>query len=197
MMSVIADQGDDRETDVRARMVRSAALLFGERGFAGAGLRDVVADSGAPRGSIYHYFPGGKAQLAQEAAQLAAASVAEPAEAKLDPIAALHVCLDAWRSALTASDFRAGSALAAAATAPEDAIGAREAAATAYARWSDALTAALRETGVRRKRAARLATVAVASIEGAVVLCRARRDTAPLDDIGRELEVAFEAAQRR
>jgi AcrR family transcriptional regulator len=196
MMTVI-DEGADPETDVRVRMVQNAALLFGERGFAGAGLRDVVARSAAPRGSIYHYFPGGKAQLAQEAARLVADAAAAPAEATPDPVAALHVYLDGWREALEGSDFRAGSALAAVATAPEDAAGTREAAAAAYARWNDALTAALREAGVRRKRAARLATVAVAAIEGAVVMCRARRDTAPLDDIGRELEAAFDAARRR
>ena len=182
---------------MRARMVQSAAVLFGERGFAGAGLRDVVARSSAPRGSIYHYFPGGKAQLAQEAARLVADAAAAPAESTPDPIAALHAYLDGWRTALEDSDFRAGSVLAAVATAPEDAEGTREAAAAAYARWNDALTAALREAGVRRKRAARLSTVAVAAIEGAVVMCRARRDTAPLDDIGRELEAAFEAARRR
>jgi AcrR family transcriptional regulator len=197
MMSVIADEGADPETDVRVRMVQSAAVLFGERGFAGAGLRDVVARSAAPRGSIYHYFPGGKAQLAQEAVRLVADAAAEPAETTTDPVAALHTYLDGWREALVASDFRAGSALAAVATAPEDAAGTREAAAAAYARWNDALTGALREAGVRRKRAGRLATVAVAAIEGAVVMCRARRDTAPLDDIGRELEAAFESARRR
>ena len=54
-------------TDSRERMVRSAAYLFRERGYSGTGFRDVIAHSGAPRGSIYHHFPDGKAQLAEEA----------------------------------------------------------------------------------------------------------------------------------
>jgi AcrR family transcriptional regulator len=197
MVGVIATENENTEADVRRRMVQSAAQLFGERGFAGAGLRDVVARSDAPRGSIYHHFPGGKAQLAQEAVQHAADAAAAPAERTSDPVAALHAYLDGWRTELQANDFRAGSALAAVAMAPADASGTREAAAAGYERWSDAFAAALREAGVRRKKAARLATLTVAAIEGAVVLCRARRDTTALDDIGRELELAIETAPRR
>jgi AcrR family transcriptional regulator len=197
MVGVIATEKNNSDGEVRRRMVHSAAQLFGERGFAGAGLRDVVARSGAPRGSIYHHFPGGKAQLAREAVDHAADAAARPAETLSDPVAALHAYLDAWRTELEAKDFRAGSALAAIATAPEEATGTREAAAAGYARWSDAFATVLREAGVRRKKATRLATLAVAAIEGAVVLCRARRDTTPLDDIGRELELAIETAPRR
>src|SRR5262245_17893436 len=58
-------------TDSRERMVRSAAYLFRERGYSGTGFRDVIAHSGAPRGSIYHHFPGGKVQLAEEAVKYA------------------------------------------------------------------------------------------------------------------------------
>jgi AcrR family transcriptional regulator len=197
MVGVIATENETSDGDVRRRMVHSAAQLFGERGFAGAGLRDVVARSAAPRGSIYHHFPGGKAQLAQEAVQHAADAAAAPLEATSDPVAALHLYLDGWRAELRENDFRAGSALAAVATAPAEATGTREAAAAGYERWSEAFAQALRETGVRRKKAARLSTLAVAAIEGAVVLCRARRDTTPLDDIGRELELAIESAPRR
>jgi AcrR family transcriptional regulator len=196
MMGVIGGQDEHPGAEVRRRMVRSAALLFGERGFAGAGLRDVVAHSAAPRGSIYHHFPVGKAQLAQEAVGLAAEAAAGPLESTPDPVEALHAYIDGWRRRLEDSDFQAGSTIAAAATTPADVTGTREAAAAAYARWTETLANALRESGVRRKKAARLATLASASIEGALVLCRARRDTAPLDDVGRELEVAIAGARR-
>ena len=196
MLDVIGGQDDHPGAEVRRRMVRSAALLFGERGFAGAGLRDVVAHSSAPRGSIYHHFPGGKAQLAQEAVDLASDAAAGPLEATPDPVAALHACLDGWRRRMESSDFQAGSTIAAIATTPADVTGTREAAAAAYERWSETLANALRESGVRRKKAARLATLASAAIEGALVLCRARRDTTPLDDVGRELEVAIAGARR-
>jgi AcrR family transcriptional regulator len=196
MLAVIGGKSEHPGAGVRRRMVRSAALLFGERGFAGTGLRDVVAHSSAPRGSIYHHFPGGKAQLAQEAVDLASDAAAGPLESTPDPVAALHACLDGWRRRLELSDFQAGSTIAAVATTPADVMGTREAAAAAYARWTETFANTLRESGVRRKKAARLATLASAAIEGALVLCRARRDTAPLDDVERELEVAIGAARR-
>lgn len=196
MLAVIGGEAEHPGAEVRRRMVRSAARLFGERGFAGAGLRDVVAHSAAPRGSIYHHFPGGKAQLAQEAVGLASDVAAGTLESKPDPVEALHACLEDWRRRLEASDFQAGSTIAAVATTPADVTGTREAAAAAYARWTDTFANVLRESGVRRKKAARLATLTSAAIEGALVLCRARRDTAPLDDVERELEVAIAGARR-
>src|SRR5207247_2874815 len=51
----------------RARMVQSAATLIRERGIHGTGLREVVAHSGGPRGSLGRFFPGGKTQLETEA----------------------------------------------------------------------------------------------------------------------------------
>src|ERR1700692_687999 len=57
-------------TDSRAKMVSSAAKLIRSRGVSATSFSDVVADSGAPRGSIYHHFPDGKKQLAECAMQL-------------------------------------------------------------------------------------------------------------------------------
>jgi AcrR family transcriptional regulator len=184
------------DDSVRERMARSAVVLFGERGFSATGLRDVVAHSDTPRGSIYHHFPDGKAELARAAVDRAGLDAAA-SFAGDDPVAALHACLDAWRAALEASDFEAGSALVAVAVEPRAQTGAADATAQAYTRWADAFTASLRAVGVRRKKAGRLATLAIAAIEGAVVLCRARRDTSALDDVGRELEAAIESAPRR
>src|ERR1700755_2837040 len=58
---------DRRRSPARARMVQSAATLMRERGIHGVGLREVVAHSGGPRGSLGRYFPGGKTQLMSEA----------------------------------------------------------------------------------------------------------------------------------
>ena len=198
MIAVIAGGDEDRRADVREKMTRSAAVLFGERGFSGTGLRDVIAHSSTPRGSIYHHFAGGKAELAREAVRHAAGAVAEPlvdAARDGDPIAMLHAWVDHWREALATSDFRAGSAVLAVATEPEEQTGARAAAAAAFADWADTFAATLHAAGVRRKKAARLATLTVSAIEGAVVLSRARGDTLALDHVARELEAAIQAAR--
>jgi AcrR family transcriptional regulator len=194
----MAGQHDSDEPDVRERMVRSAGVLFGERGFAATGLRDVVAHSSTPRGSIYHHLPGGKAELAHVVLERAGAAAAVAFTAgDGDPVAALHACLDGWRQALAHSDYKAGSAILAIALEPDEQTGARDAAAAAFARWADAFAATLQASGVRRKKAARLATLAVAAIEGAVVMARTLRDTQPLDAVGRELEAAIAAARRK
>jgi AcrR family transcriptional regulator len=198
MMAVIAGGDADRGTDVREQMTRSAALLFGERGFSGTGLREVIAHSSTPRGSIYHHFAGGKAELARAAVRHAAdevgGAVADAARGG-DPIVVLHAWLDHWRSTLERSDFRAGSAVLAVAIEPEEQTGARVAAATAFDGWSEAFAATLHGSGVKRKKAARLATLTVAAIEGAVAISRARGDTVALEQVGRELEAAIDAAR--
>ena len=51
--------------------VQSAATLIRERGIHGTGLREVVAHSGGPRGSLGRFFPGGKTQLVTEAIDVA------------------------------------------------------------------------------------------------------------------------------
>ena len=77
MMIVIAKPMPDRpQLDTRTRMIVSATELFREHGYSGTGFRDVVEHSGAPRGSIYHHFPGGKAELAEEAVRMASDVVA-------------------------------------------------------------------------------------------------------------------------
>jgi AcrR family transcriptional regulator len=198
MIAVIAGDDEDTKTDVREQMTRSAALLFGERGFSGTGLRDVIAHSSTPRGSIYHHFAGGKAELAREAvrhaADAVAASVADAARGG-DPIATLHAWVDYWRDALRESGFRAGSAVLAVAAEPDEQTGARAAAAAAFDGWADAFAATLQGAGVKRKKAARLAMLAVTAIEGAVVVSRARGDTLALDQVDRELEAAIESAR--
>jgi AcrR family transcriptional regulator len=181
----------------RERMVRSAAVLLREHGYAGTGFRDVIAHSDAPWGSIYHHFPGGKAQLAEEAVRYAGDFVAQLIEHSPpdDPVATLRNFVTVWKQGLEASDFRAGCPIVAVATeAPADQPALGEAAAHAFASWEEALSSTLRRSGVARARSRRLATITVAAIEGAIVLCRSRRSTRPLHDVGRELELAIRDA---
>src|SRR6202023_912507 len=97
-------------TDSRASMVRSAASLIRSRGVSATSLSDVLADSGAPRGSIYHHFPEGKDQLAEDAITWTSERVlahqrtcpATTAEGVLDCF------IDMWRQVVVASGGRAG-----------------------------------------------------------------------------------------
>lgn len=180
-------------SDARARMVRSAAYLFREHGYSGTAFSDVIAHSGAPRGSIYHHFPRGKAQLAEEAVRYAGDYLSAGVRAATrddDPLAAVRSFLAWWRRVLVESDFTAGCPVVAVTV--ESRL--TDAAADAFGRWRDALTAGLVSAGATPRRAARLGTLIVAAVEGATIMCRARRSLAPLDDVVGELEDLVTAA---
>src|SRR5215213_5741162 len=70
----------DRGTMARStadRMVRGAAALLATVGLQGASMREVVQATGAPRGSLYHHFPGGKADLVARAVEFVGQSVVD------------------------------------------------------------------------------------------------------------------------
>ena len=187
-----------KRSDSRDRMLGSAVQLLREQGYTGTGFRDVIAHSGAPRGSIYHHFPGGKVQLAEEAVVAArdyVTSFIDAAKGEDDPVAMLRAFLDAFRPVLEPSGFRAGCpVVAVAAEAHDDAPQLADVAAEAFASWEDSMATALRRAGLTGARARRLATLVVSAIEGAIVICRAERDGRALDDVQRELEATLRAA---
>lgn len=172
-------------------MIQSAALLMRERGVEATSFSDVLAHSGAPRGSIYHHFPGGKAQLIEEATRYAGELIAAglaSALAEDDPVSALHGFGATWREVLRQSNFAAGCPIVAATLEGDRTPHARDAAATAFTQWESLLAAAIQAHGLTRQRARSLATLAIAATEGAIVLARAERSTTPLERVTRELE---------
>jgi AcrR family transcriptional regulator len=177
-------------SDARQKMIDSAVLLFRERGIDGTAFSDVLAHSGAPRGSIYHHFPEGKAQLAREATERAGELMAGLFERQLTaagPAAAIDAFVAFWRTTLTSSDFEAGCPIAAAAVAGHDTPGARDAAGVAFARFQELCAADLVARGVEPERAASVAALVVSAVEGAVILCRAQRSLEPLERTAAEI----------
>jgi AcrR family transcriptional regulator len=178
-------------------MIVSAALLLREKGLTGTSFGDVIDHSGAPRGSIYHHFPDGKAQLVEEAVRYAGSYVEKSIETT-DPVEALLSFTRAWRKTLEQSDFRAGCPVVAVAVeAHSEAPELAAAAADAFAGWQRALQGLLEDAGVSPARSRRLAATTVAAIEGAVVICRAQRDITPLDDVSAELTTMLKSALAR
>ena len=87
-------------SDSKERMIRSAYALFRVRGYSGTGFRDINAHSGVPRGAIYHHFPGGKSELAEDVIRLADREVGDALEMaftqQLDPISTLAAFVAGW-----------------------------------------------------------------------------------------------------
>ena len=176
----------------REKMIQAAQELLSERGYSGTSFGDVIERSGAPRGSIYHHFPGGKQQLVAEAVQRYAASVLASiatADARGSSVDTVRIFVDLVRRGLRASDFRVGCAVAGVVldATPSD-VDLLALTADAFASWRTRLAAAFRRDGATEAKARRLATFVVASIEGAMMLARADRDITPVTDVGRELE---------
>ncbi|QUR65949.1 TetR/AcrR family transcriptional regulator [Mycobacterium spongiae] len=177
----------------RERMVVSAALLIRERGAHATAISDVLQHSGAPRGSAYHYFPGGRTQLLCEAVDYSGEYIAGLITRAERSLELLDTLLDQYREQLVATDFRAGCPIAAVAVeAGEAADRERMApviahAAAVFDRWSTMIAQRFVSDGVAPDRATELAELAMSALEGALLLARVRRDLAPLDRVHRQL----------
>ena len=174
-----------RETrDGRARLLNGARRLLAEKGYAGMELRDVAAVGNAPRGSIYHHFPGGKRQLAVEAAALEGSEIRALIERSLEKDGVrgtLGGFGEIFRRRVSDHPERIGCPVAAAALArPEDPALAA-AATAAFESWEAPIAAALEGEGVPAKDAATFAGLVVSTVEGALVRARAAGSPAPLD----------------
>lgn len=174
--------------NARDRMVDSAIKLLAMQGFQGASFSSVLEDSKAPRGSIYYHFPGGKDELILEAIDRSGQNAARIVESFRGQGAAdiVRSFVSIWRALLNVSEFRVGcSVLGATVSAGDAEIVDR--AAGVFRSWQSQLASVLGEAGVDAEEAEELATVLVASCEGAVVLCRAERSFVPLDRVERLL----------
>jgi AcrR family transcriptional regulator len=188
----------------RERMVFAAAQLIRRGGVGSAGMREVAARAEAPRGSLQHYFPGGKEQLVNEAVAWAGryagrridrflTDLAERAEPT--PGGLFAAMAQQWIDEFEAEGFHTGCPVAAvtvdsAAATPS----AREAAASAFTAWTTPLTSALTGLDVPVDRAPALATLMISALEGAILLSRAHESTDPLTTVAAELSPLLDAA---
>jgi AcrR family transcriptional regulator len=181
-------------------MVVSAAVLMRERGARGTSLDAVLAHSGAPRGSIYHHFPGGREELLREATAYAGEYVARKLERHDDgdPLAPLQALFDEYRRNLLDTDFRAGCPVVAVAIESSlDGPDLAQSAMAAFDRWRQTIAKSLERAGVSHARADELAVHAVAAFEGAIILSRAYRDLEPLDRVCEEVRRQVQAELQR
>jgi AcrR family transcriptional regulator len=176
--------------DSRDKMIQSAASLIGKRGMNATSFSDVLADSGAPRGSIYHHFPEGKRQLSECAMRLTSDQVLAYLRASTATTShgVLRHFMALFRQVVVASGGAAGCAIAGVTidvTDDEDdlLLVARE----AFQSWVSLLAAQLEDTGVSATKAHGVAVISIASVEGGLILCRAEGSDEPLRVVEEEL----------
>jgi TetR/AcrR family transcriptional repressor of lmrAB and yxaGH operons len=187
MMIVIVKDTAILANDSKQRMIQRAAVLLAKKGLQGASFSEVLAASGAPRGSVYHHFPGGKVELVL-AAVVAAGEQAMAVLQTLDGKPAVEVArtfLDLWRTVLVRSNFGAGCAIVAVTIAAE-APALRQSAAEIFQKWRRRLAELFVNGGVPAARAPAIAATLLAACEGAVILSRAEQSFEPFDQVAAE-----------
>jgi TetR/AcrR family transcriptional repressor of lmrAB and yxaGH operons len=182
----------------RKRLVTAAVTLLARQGYEASTVNGIASEGAAPMGSFYFHFPGGKEQLAAEAMREAAGRVLEQlraaAQGAPDAATAIALVIDALAEELVATGFRCGCPLASVAL---DASARSEPIAAAcgegYRSWRDAIAALLCRHGVGEERAAAVATVTLAAIEGGLLLARTDRDVRPLRQVRDHLVTVINA----
>ena len=177
-------------SDSRERMVRSAASLIRSRGMSATSFSEVLAESGAPRGSIYHHFPEGKEQLAEDAIRWTSERVLTHLRAGNAATASdvLQRFIAMWRQVVVSSGGSAGCVVAGVAIDTDSREpGQIDVVRSTLRSWVKLLADQLEAVGVPADRAAPIALATLAGMEGALILCRAEGNAKPLDAVAEEL----------
>ena len=147
------------------------------RGYHGVGLKELLEMAQAPKGVLYHHFPGGKAELAVASIEAVVAQLTAALDRLVqrneDVVQALDVWMGSAQRALASSGYQRGCPLATIAleSAPDD-IAIRQALATGFAAIRDRLGTTLQHAGIEETRANNLAALTVSAYEGALVQSR-------------------------
>jgi TetR/AcrR family transcriptional repressor of lmrAB and yxaGH operons len=192
--------GSQREGSQRARrrpssreaFIDTTGRLLRRQGYTGTGLNEIVALSGAPKGSLYFHFPGGKEELAVAAMNRAGEQLAAAITAVLgsseDLGEALGGLVDALAAGLEASGYRDGCPIATVTLeAAGDSEAVREAAVVAFDGWLTPLQERLVRAGLAPTAAKQRALFVLSAVEGALILARAQHNLAPLVAVRKEL----------
>jgi len=183
-----------QRSDSRDKIVESARTLLRRQGYHGTGLAQVIEVSGAPRGSVYYLFPGGKEEIAVAAVAASRDSIPE----LIGHARAVSPTVEQWLNTvaahfadqLTTSQFTEGCPIT---TTALDAVprskALTEACRTTYDAWLAAIAEGLTGHGVPGDVAPGLAATLLCCLEGALVLCRVQQSTEPLRQIVEQILV--------
>lgn len=184
-------------TGTRERFLRAGAELFRRKGFQGTATKDIMARAGAPSGSLYHFFPGGKEQLGVEAARRSGERYQRLIRKVIrdagHPAEVIGAFFRYAADALTASDYADGcpiGTLALDVASSHEPV--REVCAAVLQDWQDVLADELWKVGWSRREAQSRASFAVAALEGAILLGRTQRSIEPLRRTARHVRDVLE-----
>jgi len=174
-----------KASDSKGKTLAAAAKLMRQQGYHGTALHDILVAGGAPRGSLYFHFPGGKEQIGEAALAVSAeavrAGIARAAEASETAEVFLLRIVRAMAADLERSDYKEGCPVATTAletAAQSDALGA--ASRNAFQKWELEIKRGLFRLGLTAGDADLAATMVLSQLEGALLLARTYRSLEPL-----------------
>jgi TetR/AcrR family transcriptional repressor of lmrAB and yxaGH operons len=180
-------------SNAREQILQTTCDLLEKQGYHGTGLNEIVKESGAPKGSLYYYFPDGKEQITAEAVLQSGRVTSERIRTGLTSSSsapkAIHDFILLVAENVERSGFAAGSPLTAVAmeTATKSErinLACRE----AYGMLETAFREKLLESGFSKTRSEELATFIVASVEGGIILSRVSHTADPLRLVAKQLK---------
>jgi AcrR family transcriptional regulator len=186
-------------SDTKQRILDSSGELFRRQGYMGTGVKQILAEAGAPFGSLYHFFPGGKSELGAETIRrsgfLYGLLLGEYARPEIDLPSGIRAFFAGAAETLRETDFADACPIATVAlevSSTDEEL--RRACADVFEGWVAGGTERFAAEGIARDRARALVIQMLAALEGAFVLSRALRSTEPVELAGEASAVAIEAA---
>ena len=183
----------------RDQILRTAWRLFESQGYHATGINQIIKESGVPKGSFYHYFPGGKEGLAVEAIEAISEGMARMVDHfcadESDPVVAMTGMIRDIASRLEKTDYREGGPLTTVAletATSNERI--NDACQKAYNRLHEALVNQLAAGGLPDAAARELGTTIISGLEGGILLSRTFHSIEPMEQIARQIEVTILAA---
>lgn len=183
----------------KERIVGAGGELFSRQGYAATGVKQIVAAASAPFGSLYHFFPGGKAELAEEVIRSSGGIYQQLIDAVFDPapdiVTAVRNFFDGAAETLRRTDYAdacpiATVALEVASTNEQ----LRQATADVFEGWISTTAHRFSSAGISARTSRELATFVLATLEGAFVLARAAHDASAVQIAGTHAAAAVEKA---
>jgi AcrR family transcriptional regulator len=196
MYALVCREEVELARSTRESILTAAAELMRHKGYAAVGMKDVVAASGAPIGSLYHHFPGGKIQIAREALVNAGAAYGLLIPTLIDPYDDLGEAIDAAFGQAAEDMSSTGFAnmcpvASVAAEVADTVVELRDTTAAVFAGWLDGGTGYFRSRGLSASLARDVTVALIGALEGAFVLARTLRSTEPLLAAGRVLSPQY------
>lgn len=178
-------------SDARERLIIAMTDALQRRGLHGSGLTELLAAAGAPKGVLYHHFPGGKTELAVAAVEATVARLCVTLDERMasgDPAAALMAWVNGAQKRLAASGYEKGCPLATIALeTTQDDVEIRAALGKGFAEIRTRIALALARAGYEARSAASLAALMVAAYEGGLLQARAAGTPEPMNLVSEAL----------